>query len=627
MHISLQRMTGEHFRAIRSPVTVNLTKIPAGLYFIAGRNEVEPRLGANGAAKSTLFVDLVYWVLTGKTARSQRPGADVENWHTDEPPSGTLQFLIDGQLRQITRTRKPIRLVMDGRNVTQDEVDDLLPLAEAALRRTLLIDQFSQKFLDLRAEDKSRIFSETLNLDMWVQGANKAGTMVTQFEGKLQRLRVHQSGLEAAVVEVRDQLGEAKNREIGVEAELNEQLKVLNKQRKEKAAVSNTLEAELNDARAYVAEVNVEPEIELNQRKVAARNIQREHIAAVSKEASLKDHVARLEIQVQRHSEAAKNKVCAECGQSVTDEHLEWRAAQLIAEFDEDKLALVEMTERVKQLVGQAEDNNTRITELNNELVEYHRRHGLLKVAIEKAQTALRELNSVRFQIDQLKEQINPFTKMVLSLTDRLKELRSEVWEVKQDVEKLEAEAEIYRFWQKGFRDIRLEQIDQTLMELEIAVNRHAATLGLDGWEVQFSTEREKASGGISHTFNVTLYPPGQQEPVSWESYSGGESQRLQLAVTFGLAEVLLARGGISTDFEVLDEPTIHMAQEGIEDLLECLRDRATELNRRIFLIDHHALSVGAFDGMLTVVKKKDGIHLEPDNVLSSITQRERVRL
>jgi DNA repair exonuclease SbcCD ATPase subunit len=58
--------------------------------------------------------------------------------------------------------------------VEQADVDKLLPLSDAALRKTLLLDQFGTMFLSLRPEEKSRIFSETLNLDVFIRSAERA---------------------------------------------------------------------------------------------------------------------------------------------------------------------------------------------------------------------------------------------------------------------------------------------------------------------------------------------------------------------------------------------------------------------------------------------------------------------
>jgi ABC-type transport system involved in cytochrome bd biosynthesis fused ATPase/permease subunit len=89
--------------------------------------------------------------------------------------------------------------------------------------------------------------------------------------------------------------------------------------------------------------------------------------------------------------------------------------------------------------------------------------------------------------------------------------------------------------------------------------------------------------------------------------YRNGGSWQPLLA----LVKYYLARSGIDTDFEIFDEPTTHLSSEGIDDLLECLRDRALTQKRRIYLIDHHVLDRGAFDGVFTVIKSKEGIQLD----------------
>src|SRR3954465_4081706 len=110
-----------------------------GFYFVHGENKKEPRLGGNGVGKSTLFVDAPYWVLTGKTILSQRPGALVENWNDDTGTKGVLHIKLDAADYIIERGRNPSILTLNGSTVQQVEIDRLLPLSDAALRRTLLL--------------------------------------------------------------------------------------------------------------------------------------------------------------------------------------------------------------------------------------------------------------------------------------------------------------------------------------------------------------------------------------------------------------------------------------------------------------------------------------------------------
>jgi ABC-type multidrug transport system ATPase subunit len=79
------------------------------------------------------------------------------------------------------------------------------------------------------------------------------------------------------------------------------------------------------------------------------------------------------------------------------------------------------------------------------------------------------------------------------------------------------------------------------------------------------------------------------------------------MAVSFALSEVLLSRAGLSPNIEIYDEPTKGLSPNGIADLLEHLRDRALELGRAVFVVDHHSFDRGLFDGTLMITKGKKG--------------------
>ncbi len=629
MNFSLQSLSIENFRAIRKELKIDFTKILSGLYFIAGRNEVEPRLGANGASKSTLAIDTIYWALTGGVARDKRPGADIENWYSDGSTRVVLQFVLDDADYEIERGRNPSILTLNGKTVQQADIDSLLPLADAALRRTLLIDQFGQMFLSLRPEEKSRIFSETLNLSLWLEASDRASEQVKTSDGKIQRHSLDLAGVESAINEVVAHFETARQNEESFEEETKRKLKEARKQRADAADKAKQCEIALNKARSgWEAFGGLdEAEIELNDLKSTRTKTQNElsHQGSVSLTSN-----RRLDELDKRLKVYIKTKKCPECGQNVSDKHIEERRRAISVQFSETEKLLKQTNQKIKDLTKKLEEVNQTIRSKEIGLVEYHKHLQVVSVAAGQSLNATRELNVLDMKVQELIETANPFTGVCDDLQDRHKKLRARRKELKGLIEELERNSEIYKFWQRGFKEIRLEQIDSTLLELELSANKHAEALGLEGWEIGLSTERETSSGSISHSFTVLLYPPGQKDAISWESYSGGESQRWQLAVTFALSEVLLTRSGLVTDFEVLDEPSIHMSQEGIDDLLACLKDRALELNRRIFVIDHHALDRGSFDGMLTCIKDNKGVRLEADGMLATAIdepKRERVRL
>jgi DNA repair exonuclease SbcCD ATPase subunit len=607
--LSLKKLTVTNFRAVTSTVEVDFDQ-PPGLYFVAGRNESRPRLGANDAGKSTLFCEALSWLLQARTSRSNRPGADIVNWYADGNTAGvTGVFVLDGVTHVLERYRNPSRLTLDGRTVEQRDIDQLLPLSDTALRRTLLIDQFGTMFMGLRPEEKSRIFSETLSLDKWIKASDGAGRKVTDTERAIQRLEQELAVTTGTLAEVTDQREAAVDCETKFEIEQLAAIRRLRLEVRDAEAARAKSEAVLNAARAEFAEFSGDDLRELEDYRATERKLIRTIATTEQDAANGAEKIVALQRELRRYTDA--KGVCPECGQEVSDEHIAEKAAGVRKRIKEARVELAEHSKAFAELPAELEAVRVAISQFEQALAGYQKAQSAVSVAAGQSIHDTREMHRLNKLLKETTEQDNPFNDQCDKLDARLTELRDTRKRQRSELNEARRLMAVYVFWQNGFREIRLDQIDTTLMELELAANRHSESLGLDDWEIQFATERETASGSLSHKFTVYLFPPGQDKPVDWENYAGGVSQRWQLAVTSALAEILLARAGIDTDFEILDECSTHLSREGIEDLLSCLRNRARELNRRIYFIDHHMLDHGAFDGVCTVARTNDGVTLE----------------
>jgi DNA repair exonuclease SbcCD ATPase subunit len=608
--LSTKKLTVTNFRGVQGTIEIEFNQKP-GLYYIAGVNKSAPRLGANDAGKSTLFCESYSWVINGRLSRSNRPGNDVVNWQSGSEPAGVVwEFSLDDKPHILARWRNPNKLVLDGFTVEQTDVDKLLPLSDAALRKTLLLDQFGTMFLSLRREEKSRIFSETLNLDVFIRSAERASVAFRDFEALVDKHKVDIAQQTALLAETRDQLELAIKKEEQFEEERNRDLERIRVEYRKAKSEMEEVTDKLNVARdAHSRAGKTDQRVKLNDLKLEERKLIQSIAKLESNVVSSSAAEGRLEATLDQYSNS--NNTCPECGQKVTNQHIK-------AKRDEVKAHLASLRQDIKETEAtittarkQANKIRSRIEELEESLVEDEKAQSEVSKWAEVSLRCQRQVNGLREQLKELKGRENAFTGQCDRLEKRRKQLVTERKETRAELEKAEGVAEVYKFWQKGFKEIRLEQIDTTLLELEIATNKHAEALGLEDWEIQFATDRETAKGTISHGFSVFLYPPGQKEPIAFENYAGGVSQRWQLATTSGLSEILLARSGIDTDFEIFDEPSTHLSAEGIDDLLECLRDRALTQKRRIYLIDHHVLDRGAFDGVFLVIKDKNGIKLE----------------
>jgi DNA repair exonuclease SbcCD ATPase subunit len=130
--------------------------------------------------------------------------------------------------------------------------------------------------------------------------------------------------------------------------------------------------------------------------------------------------------------------------------------------------------------------------------------------------------------------------------------------------------------------------------------------------KLRFDVERENKSGGVTKGFVVFVKSPSNTEPVRWENWSGGETQRLQLAGDLGLANLIMLQAGLSNTVEFFDEPSTHLSPEGMMDLADILHDRAITDGKRIWIVDHASITnFGDFEGIITARKDSDGSTIE----------------
>lgn len=604
------RLDISNFKTFTGQHTFKLNN-PPGLYYITGTNKLAPELGANGVGKSTIW-DALTWVLWGRTGKDNRPADAIVPWSGKGQPQVGLVFFRDGEARCLLRTRKPNSLRYwpnagdagdMGKEIAQEEVPKLLGMTEEMFRRTLVLHQNASLFLDLKPEEQARMFTEALSLDVWLRAVDVASAAATsaaqEADEAVQALRVNEAARQTLAEDL---------------AEFTEQAAVFEQNQAERirkgAAGVAQLEKDLAKATAACSKKPALPDDSavraLDEKRLAVKTA----VATASR--LVKDLTNELADAQDQLAEFNKPKPkCPTCAQPMPSAVL----AKSVNELHTTIAAIVskkkKATAEYNKIVGELEDLDAQVgaaRKANQDTrATYESRLNAYEADVRKVVSIQGEKNRWLKQLQEVRAEKNNAAEQVKRLKARRTALRDESVTLKETEDAARIKAEHAKFWQNGFREIRLSIIDQVLLELEMATSRHVAMLGLNDWGIKFETERETKKGTVSTSFNVMLYPPGKDEPVKWESYSGGESQRWQLAVAFALSEVLLARTGIKPNMEVLDEPTRGLSAAGVGDLLEHLRDRAGELGRAIYFVDHHSLDKGAFDKTLLVTNTKKG--------------------
>lgn len=581
-----------------------------GLFFITGKNNVELSLTTNGVGKSSI-INSIYWSLTGKTLRQQRPGSSIESWDSKGKVFVSLNIDIDDKTFVITRTRRPNSLTVNDSIVDQDYINKLIRLNEETLKRTIIVGQFVPLFLDLKPEQQSLLLSEALNLDLWLKAAESASGTARTLELQVNNLQMRKASLDGRVSQLKIQYEIEGQREKEYEStqrsRISQLMIELQKQTDELMIARDAFQAAYSAVSDLPASGTDDAAIRAQRALHGKCDTLVRSIAAELRIAQ--DAHTRLEKKLAKYQ--SSQNYCPECGQLVDNQHILTKTNELLFSISQSNEILMKLNEDYQ--VAQH-----KLAQVRADLESVEEEHeaaytSRLKHERERLQ-AENQLNSLQIAVTNTEKELarlenadNPYTATCEKLAEDFCKFSDQVESLEQQIAEIIEESSIYKLWSSAYKEIRLNLIDETLTELALATNRHIENLGLNDWHIEFKTERENKSGTISHTFTTLIYPHKHANPVVFESYSGGESQRLQLAVTAGLSEILLARAGIDTNIEIFDEPSKALSREGISDLLECLKERAADLQRSIYFVDHNSIESGFFNDIITIEKNPQG--------------------
>lgn len=586
-----------------------------GLYYLTGENKFNPRLGANGVGKTNL-IDAWFWCLQGKTTRGLRAG-DVVSWG-EKKCAVTSTMVIGSKEMTFCRTQNPNKLcrIVDGseRVIDQDELDNLIRLNGESIKHSIMLPQFGRSFFDLSPTEKLTLFSDILGLDHWLDLSKKASIESESITESIRETEMDMAALKGKVQALTDdiktlkvkELEFEKKREANISTLSNENKRLMDKlhdlrEQKEKG-IADYEKAE-KEAREIVAELKELKELldELKYKK--------------NKQTHEQDSLTRRAKELERdikNIKDMKGSPCPTCHQKVTEYYANNHEKHV-------KEKINELSTQAEEHAKELNKTNIRIGKTSDKLERVEKKYDKACLLVNNIDRELREIryeikstishrDRTAKQIEKLKADENFFAELISKNRKQIKKVKSKIKDCQYDLDALEATNKAVTYWISGFKRVRLYIIESAVKELELEVNNNLTALGLLDWSVTFAIEHENKSGTISKGFSVFINSPKHDKHVKWESWSGGETQRLRLAGDLGLSNLIMERTGLRNAIEFYDEPSEHMSAEGREDLVDTLYERAHNTNRKIWLVEHNTLSFGGFSGVLKLVMGKDGV-------------------
>ena len=599
--LEFTRLILRDFKEYRGKHAIDLSSLGFGVHYVRGRNRVDA-LGSNGAGKSTLW-DAFMWAITGRTVRGLR-GTDVRTWEGSEHAMSRVDFYVDDEPHWIKRSTVKNGLWLDGKLVSQEEIDRLIGLSIVNIPHTIILGQKQELFFDLKPGPKLDVLSETLNLDRWEARSKRAKERTTQLETDQSSVVFHMAQMDKDKASTLEQIADLKDKSAAWE---DERSKGDDKREREQERLTKALADAIKESGPYDLQYDsAETELRAIRKDLTKKANELDDLNE-ARSLAIGKHKA-LITEYDTLKEAAESDVCPTCNQAIADHREHARVAK--ARLREVKVKRDLAHDRVIVRDTQIELHRKAIANQRKAEDEFGDKSNNAK---DKLDHLTARVASIKQEIAVLKAQtreheVNPYSDSLSRARDIVKKHKAALAEAMELSNKLARRITRTKYWVDGFKQVRLYLLQETLEELQEVTQNILPSLGLSGWIVEYAIERENKQGNVTTGLTVTILKPGMSKAVRWEAWSGGEGQRLLIAGAMALSEVLLRRAGIQCDLLVLDEPTRHMSKEGITETVDYLIERGRD--SQIFYVDHAAIENNRFASVITIEKDQEGAHV-----------------
>ena len=608
----------EGFRSYREKQVFDFPSRCPGFFFVSGDNQIEPRMSSNAAGKSGLFDSLV-WCLYGKTARGTRGQAAIVSWGEGSCFVETTFERGKNQYR-VRRSYSPNTLTLQvgklrPRIVTQEDIDDVVGLDYDCFMATGLLGQFNKFFFDWGPTERLNLFSAVLDLDDWVTSSEKAKKDRDELQDYLSTKEKEVAVAKGKWQEANRAMKECKEAAAGAAAMQKEQVKKLLERRKKQSQKVRACAEEIGNAKERL--------LVLRDRdydwSASLKELWKEYRAAESAAVPLKEKVRRCEWgieQARKEADTIKKSFpnCPSCRQIVSRRHIKEEALRCKQEIEDLEIRMKTARSKYVSQNNKVEAIGRRLEELE----ELHKNNAgrMEKAVLREERAALKcatesgKLRDIDAAIEDARSgKSNPYTEMLRKATENYQVAKVNKLELEGQLKDLRKRYEVSAFWTKGFREVRLWLMDEILRELEMETNSALVALGLEDWKVAYDVERETKSGTVAKGFQVFVTSPESKEPVPWESWSGGETQRLRIAGAIGVVGLINRQRGVDMGFLAIDEADQLISPEGVSDMLRYLHSYALLENKQVYVVSQSPLSrdFGEFNSIFRVVKTASG--------------------
>lgn len=616
--------------------------------------EVSGGEGSNGAGKSSLF-EAVYWSLTGSTVRGVRAKDVVRNG--EKSVRVVVEFdLRDARIRVDrfwSEKKKEVVVFVGGEEErfhdSKQGTERIFEVLGISPKLLAIVSFYGRKFVtfsSLSPKERAEIIDVLARGEIWEKARVEARSRNSDAEKRIEfvkeELRKAENTLEFRQSVVKGQEDKIKEMKVEfesmkskfekevveMEVKLSDYVKENKGRVKELEEFVEGLESKIErwkeDESREVGLVRESVEDELD--KLTAQLIEDEStLKTLDKlilvdEGSIKDFRREIE-DLKRDKE---NDTCSKCGQKLPNppdvKRIDKEIEILEGEASKAKLHIKECEQSVEGMRGLVAETQIKIDKIKKDVelrVDEVREKfvNLRDESVKKVKDNDEEMRGIKGEEERLRRELEELRRE-LSSVDRgeidreegvLRRFREELVEMldgqrenKKRIKDLDKESGIYKYWEKGFKDLRFAGFEGAINVLRELLNAFCRKEGLDFDAIEVEAWREKADGGKAA--EVNLYIIRGEDRMRVDAMSEGEGQRIDLACFFTFGALIEKCLGFDIGFNVLDEPLGGLDYEGRQNVFNLISEQSER--KQMFVIDHDANFKDLFGDVVTVVKE-----------------------
>lgn len=646
MDIRFKELDIENFRSIDK---AHIVLENQGTVIVKGINEYEDNATSNGSGKSSIFEAIVF-ALFDETSSGEK---DVANRIINNGFCINLKLEIDGIeytiVRESKKGNKSIVVLykndvdISARNKTDTNklIQDLLGINKNIFLDSVFLSQsVSTNLASLSPTQRKERLEILTNTDITINNfKEKLKEQQTNFESLCVDTEKNINKIQGNIDSLQNQ---KQNIQIKID-EINEQIRQrdllgnvedIEKQLKELQQNSDNYKMQINDLDNNII-TDIEKQIEnkrlegeenrnqkselekqLNDKRQEYNNIQLDITSVQSQIGYYKSDIIKINEQIEEIKNSDKCPTCGRKYENSNEEHIK----QKIESYNKD---IESYNKQIEDMTKEVEEKNKQLELIQNEGIKLHSQVDEIDSLVQQNNKEVKQIEDIKkqkiqekFNLQQQQQEIeqniqnlrnkkeqilsfkvgniDEFKQMLLDVDNNLQVIQKDL-EVKQ--EELETNnnyvGSIKHSLQLVTKDFRTYLLQNSMTYLNTLLKNYSIKL--------FSNDKD-----IIHITQDDTKLNIQLGDATYESLSGGEKTRVNIALLLAQKSLASTIGNISCNIIILDEILGYCDAQAEENVINLITMELESLES-IYMVSHKEIPI-AYDTQLIVIKDKSGL-------------------